>query len=106
MQRRQRKANARRKDYIRRRNINNNVPSIEIIERQETFAPDPKAKSHVDSSGRANVIHTGYRYKKVRVKNFKHKDPDNPSYPMKDVHNRSIGMVQYPLRRKFKQSKK
>jgi hypothetical protein len=89
------KAKARRKDYVKKRNMNNNVPTTAEVVKKDIFKSvttvlrDPKSKKtqHVV---RRQVVGTKDVIKK------------EPKYYKKDDTNRLISMVAYPNSRKYK----
>jgi len=66
--RRNEKAKKMRRDYERRRNINNNIPTIEEEERIPKFRV-----LHFNKKKKEQVLeHAGYKYKKVKKLNPRH----------------------------------
>lgn len=109
MQRSQKKANARRKDYVRRRNINNNVPVLQAskLVEVETFRPARDRKTGqllpTDKLGHAQVEHVGYKtvftHPVDRQRIYKNHKKGSVHIPLEDEYEREIGMIAYPKRR-------
>lgn len=89
------KARARRRDYAWRRNINNNVPTIAKEERKEVYT-----SKHIPGAALPELRHVGYKVVIVKEKDYRFKDPNDPSRPLSDEYGRAIGMIQYPKLRK------
>lgn len=114
------KARARRKDFIRRKNINKNVPTITKIDKVEKYVPIFKTVSNTSWNGKTTTMnvpqyhpgtntprlaHVGYKEKKRKVKVFKYHYKGNPHDPLIDDSLRKVGMIAYPKRRKIHASK-
>ena len=109
LQRKQKKAQARRKDYVRRRNINNNPPVVEeskTIE-VEKFRPARDKKTGQllpPKNGMAQIEHVGYKKRFThpidRLHVYKNHEKGNVYKPLEDEYEREIGMIAYPKRRK------
>ena len=77
------KAKVRRKDYVRRRNINKHLPSETIEEKVPVYRPAVvKDGKCVDKKGRALVVKVGTRIKTKRVKKQRPKDRDGNAIPI------------------------
>jgi len=90
------KAKRMRKDYERRRNINNNVPTDKFVERKELFK-----NTGVIKEGMAEKIHVGYKNIIVKKPHYRNHVKGIPHKGLKDEDNRDIGMIAYPKKRKF-----
>lgn len=107
------KAKARRKDFSRRKNINANVPVVQSskTERVETFRPakDKLGRFLPPRNGRAQIEHVGYATRNVpkldRKHIYKNHVKGDVHTPLEDQHNRMIGMIAYPPRRKYRSKK-
>lgn len=88
------KAKARRKDFVRRKNINSNVPTIGVEEKVEVF-------SSKTVNGKPQVEHIGYKTKIVKKPVYSHHEKGDLYTPRKDEQLRDIGMIAYPKSRKF-----
>lgn len=103
--RRAAKKKAQRKDFIRRKNINANVPTIAKEEKIERYrqlkGKDGKVRMH---NGRPILEHVGYKKVIVKQKVYRHKKNGNPHKPATDVEKREVGMIQYPRSRKEDQN--
>lgn len=131
VQRKAKKRNAQRKDFVRRRNINSNVPTEAEEEKVERFANvvgkdrrvvldvvTKKYKKRIRIKGerkdieviqtglRPRLRHIGYKTiikKKPVYRNHKEGDVHEPAL---DANIRNIGMVAYPLKRDRRQTYK
>lgn len=100
------KAKARRKDYERRRNINANVPKLHVEETKEVYRPKlDKAGKHEIIRGSAQVEHVGNKKVIVKKPLYKNHEKNKPHEPLKDAQNREIGMIGYPMSKKFRGKK-
>lgn len=118
------KAKARRKDYVKRKNINKNVPSVVSQERVELYRnkriaiPEryerpknarPKiitSKQVFDGEGRPEIEYVGSKLRTVKTKKYHRVSEFDPTKPARDLNNRVVGMIQYPKPRKYAQCKK
>lgn len=100
--RKAKKAHARRKDFLKRKHINANVPTEVEEERVEVYKT---LKPHILKNGRANIAHVGYKVKKIKKKVYLHHEIDSRHKPLVDVQQREVGMIQYPISRKYKVNK-
>ena len=93
--------NRMRKDYERRRNINNNVPTDKFKSRKEVYRNTGKIKS----DGHAETEHVGYKDIIVKRPHYRNHTKGVPHQALKDEYNRDIGMIAYPKKRKFTEKK-
>jgi len=98
------KARARRKDYVRRRNINSNVPTVDNVVKIEKYKQvrgvDGKV-SFMAGTGQPKLRHVGYKQRVEKKKVYLRHEKGNPHEPMKDKDLRIEGMIQYPKSKKF-----
>ena len=95
------KKRAIQKDFRRRDNINRNVPTIikeEKIDKYKTIG--------LRADGSAKKSHVGYKIKRTKVKQYRQHVKGDRSKPLYDGQNREIGMIDYPMSRKHRASKK
>lgn len=111
------KSRARRRDFLKRRNINRNVPTIDVGEKVDLFKPvtvtvpgQPYSKSArkrrtrercVVKQGLAQVHHVGYKTRSKKIPICRMHVKGNVHEPIVDQYNRVTPMVAYPKRRKF-----
>lgn len=101
-----------RKDYVRRRNMNDNrnLPSVTMIEDVKVFKTKPFERVRDRKTGiifiqdrRPQLIHTGYKKARIKVKKPRYHAKGEPSYVSKrDEYKRLIPMIPYPPRPKNK----
>lgn len=92
-----------RQDYERRRNINNNVPSVLMIEKVPKYKtlPFPRDKYHKITDRRPQVVLDTYKNVPRKVKKPRYHEKGEPSYVFKrDGHKREVPMIPYPPRKK------
>lgn len=104
------KAKARRKDFVKRSNINKNVPSVEVVHRVPTFSQKKEngktvMKTLIDGGIRPEVEHYGYKLVKIKKKVYRQHQLGDENEPAFDANRRRIGMVSFPLIKKYKQKK-
>ena len=99
------KRKAQRKDFMKRKHINANVPTIVKEEKVERFRQlkDRDGKVRMQN-GRPLLEHIGYKTVKVKKPVYRHKKDGNPHKPAVDAEKREVGMIQYPRSRKEDQN--
>lgn len=113
------KKRAGRRDFVKRRNINNNVPTVSRVEHfdrfvhvvNETLVRDSKGfetkvrKQELDGDGQPVLKHIGYKEKIVKDPVFLHHIEGNKHIAKRDqfgINGREIGMIQYPWPKKVR----
>lgn len=115
------KSRARRKDYERRKNINDNVPTMKVEVRKDVYANKTRTtqgypyrtgrhgrtrQTNVVVDGSAEKLHVGYKTVIVKKPICKLHVKGNVHKPRVDAQNRVTPMVEYPPSRKFKKTTK
>lgn len=114
------KARNRIKDFVKRANINKNVPNKIVIDKREKFAPAFVSVTTQTYSGSKTINvpkyhpgtntpvlkHTGYKDVKRKLPLYRHHYKNRPHDPLVDDSLRRVGMIQYPKRRKMRAPKK
>lgn len=119
------KKRAHRKDFVRRDNINKNVPTKIVTERVEKyqsvetkgvvvdrvyrngkFTEIKKNVQQFNANGTPKIVHVGYKEVTNKVKQFRNHVKGDRSKPLYDAQDREIGMIAYPLSRKYRSSRK
>lgn len=115
------KSQARRKDYERRKNTNDNVPTMKVELRKEVFANKTRTtqakpyrtgrhgrtrQTNVVVGGLAERLHVGYKTVIEKMPICKLHVKGNVHKPRIDAQNRLTPMVEYPPSRKFKKTTK
>ncbi len=117
------KAQARRKDFVKRRNINRNVPTKLHTEKIDTFQPKKTREGKTVFERDRMVVGKGKKAKTINtlrpvmeVSGQKSVTSKIPVYrnrhtkgqwwePKRDETNRKIGMTGYPMSKKFTKSR-
>lgn len=106
IQRKAEKARARRRDYVRRKNINNNVPTEKYLDRKEIFTHSTDKNGNVEmKNGRPKLSHIGYKTFIVKRQVPLLRDPNNLNDGLTDSMLRLTPMIQYPISKKYNYSK-
>jgi hypothetical protein len=117
-QRKALKAKKHRADYVRRKNINSNIPTIKVEEKKPRyrvattervdFTYNYKTKRRersvlripiTDRNGKQELEHIGYKHFIVKKLNPRYKASGTLHEPRKDEYKRDVGMIPYPPRR-------
>ena len=110
-QRKEYKAKKRRADYVLRHNINANIPTIEVEQKKPRFRPVFDEIQHhygvqrvprIDKEGKPVLEHAGYKTVIVKHLNPIFKEAGTKHTPRKDAFNREVGMIAYPVPRKYR----
>lgn len=92
---------AQRKDFIRRKNMNRNVPTLAVEKKKEVYRPVmAKGKAVLQYDGKPKLEHVGYKtvIEKLRMPRLHLKD-DQHEHRI-DSALRAIPMIEYPMPRK------